>query len=331
MRIGVIGINFKSSPLEIREQFAKACQYCFGPHALCPKMRDVILLSTCNRTEIYFSGEDLAVTHSEILAILREFIAVTFEQRLYSFFGLDCFNHLAKVAAGLDSAILAETEIQQQVRGAYRACCSVFSLSSPLHFLFQKSLKISKDIRSRFPLPKGLASLESVLFELIAQPEKEILLIGNSQINRQIINFFQAKGACRMALCTRSLESVEEFAREKKIQIMSWNELPGFRNWDVVICATQHPTYVIGQDHQGAIKPQLLIDLSVPRLIDPLIAKDPRVHLINIEALATMVDSKRRRFLKQVGDSQTFLETAVEGYLDRFQQKTARRSVCVGF
>jgi glutamyl-tRNA reductase len=331
MRVGVVGVNFKSSPLEVREQLAKICQYCFSSCTLSPKRRDVILLSTCNRTEIYFSAQDLANTHSEILGTLRELIDIPFEQNLYSFFGADCFSHLAKVAAGLDSAILAETEIQQQVRRAYRLACSSSLLNGSLHFLFQKALKISKEIRTKFPLPRGLASLESVLFELIARSEREILLIGNSQINRQIINFFQAKGGYKMSLCTRSIEGAEEFAQEKGIQILGWETLIDWRHWDIVICATQHPFYVIKQDGQPAVKPQFLIDLSVPRLIDPALAIDPLVHLINMEELASIVDSKRRRLLKQIGDSQTFLETAVENCLDRLQQKEARRHACIGF
>ena len=134
-----------------------------------------------------------------------------------------------------------------------------------------------------------------------------------------------------MTLCTRSLEGAEEFAQEKRIQMMSWSRLTDWRHWDIVICATQHPSYVLKQDPRGATKPQLLIDLSVPRLIDPSLGSDPLVHLINMEALATLVDSKRRRLLKQIGDSQAFLESAVEGCLERFQQKAARRNACIGF
>ncbi len=91
MRVGVVGINFKTSPLEIREKLAKACHYCFSAQALSPKREGTVLLSTCNRTEIYFSAEDLAEAHSDILNVLREFIDAPFEQKLYSFFGPDCF------------------------------------------------------------------------------------------------------------------------------------------------------------------------------------------------------------------------------------------------
>lgn len=335
MRVGVVGINFKSAPLEIREKLAKACRYCFGPTALNSRLQDVILLSTCNRTEIYFSSENLAETQTEIIATLRDFVDIPFEQRLYSFFGPDCFLHLAKVAAGLDSAILAETEIQQQVRNAYRASCSVYSLSLPLHFLFQKTFKISKAIRSTFPLPRGLPSLESVLFELlkqtgISQPPK-VLLIGNSHINRQLLNFFYARGGLDMTLCTRSKESALGVITERRISLVGWEALPVWRDWDAVICSTCQGGYLLRQDNKGSSRRHLLIDLSVPRLIDPALARDPLIHLLNMEEISALVDGRRRCLLQQADITTTYLESSVARYLELFQQKLARKYACVGF
>ena len=330
MPIGVIGVNFKTAPLELREALSLACSYAFHPNSIGRKLENIVLLSTCNRTEIYFSANDLAEKHSEILSILREFVEVPFEQKLYSFFGPDCFLHLATVASGLDSAILAETEILNQVRRAYADSCRADCLDGSIHFFFQKSLKISKSIRTRFPLPRGLACLESMLLELsLHSGMNEILLVGNSQINRQIINVFQRKENFSLTLCTRSLESAEEFAIERSISLTNWDALENWQRWDIVICATQHRGYLIKEVISE--KPHLLIDLSVPRVIDPTLASHPQIRLLNMEEIATLVDAKRRRLLEKIDDSHAYLHEAVHSYLSSYHQKLSRKPTCINF
>ena len=113
------------------------------------------MLSTCHRTEIYFSALNLAEAHSEILQVLRREIALAFEHELYSYFGFDCFLHLGYVVSGLDSVIIAESEIQRQVKVAYEEVQWYYPLPSCLHFLFQKSLKIGKEKRGNILLSQG--------------------------------------------------------------------------------------------------------------------------------------------------------------------------------
>ena len=115
----MLGINHKLADLKLRELLAKASQRRFGAGISTHGSHHFILLSTCNRTEIYFCSDDLAATHTYLLSILRNEVDEEFDQKLYSYFGRDCFHHLARVTAGLDSAIVAETEIQGQVKKAY--------------------------------------------------------------------------------------------------------------------------------------------------------------------------------------------------------------------
>src|SRR3984957_2397898 len=159
MRVGVIGINAKSSELSLREHLAKATVKLFGAEALDALQFGFLFLSTCHRTEIYFSSLDLAATHSVILQLLRQEIDLPFEHNLYSYFGDECFTHLAKVVAGLDSVILGEGEIQRQVKRAYETAQVYRKLPAPLHFLFQKSFKIAKELRSSDFFPRGALSL----------------------------------------------------------------------------------------------------------------------------------------------------------------------------
>src|SRR5207244_4328762 len=131
-----------------REAIARAAQSLSGEKGIFFQ-HPIVVLSTCNRTEIYFSAENLAEAHSDLLAHFRKQIEEPFEHRLYSYFGIDCFAHLCRVASGLDSAILAETEIQRQVKVAYAAGRV---LPSCLHYIFQKALKVSKGMRNQMAI-----------------------------------------------------------------------------------------------------------------------------------------------------------------------------------
>src|SRR3954466_9975105 len=107
MRVGVVGINHKLADLKLRETLAKACQRRFSAGNSLHGNHSFVLLSTCNRTEAYFTSYELAETHTYLLNILRQEVFEEFDHKLYSFFGSDCFAHLARVTAGLDSAIIA--------------------------------------------------------------------------------------------------------------------------------------------------------------------------------------------------------------------------------
>ncbi len=222
MRIGVVGINYKLADLKLREQLAKACQRRFGVTQSIPGHHHFILLSTCNRTEVYFSSEDLATTHTYLLSILRNDIEEEFDHKLYSFFGVDCFSHLARVASGLDSAIVAETEIQGQVKAAYEVAASYHSLPKELHFLFQKALGISKKIRSELQLGRGMPSLEHAILNIgrhfFKIPEKaRILFIGASEINCKILFYLRTKNLYQI---------MTDRAKSSDIRSMATRSLP---------------------------------------------------------------------------------------------------------
>ncbi len=336
MRVGVIGINYKNSSLHLREILAKACRFCFSSEYFSYRMPGTILLSTCNRTEIYFGTDELTEAHGMILAELRQFIHEPFEQKLYSFFGADCFWHLAKVAAGLDSAILSETEIQMQVKQAYRTAVNHTNISCCLHFLFQKCLKISKEVRSAFPLPRGLPNLEKVLFQIVqktygSKPIR-ILFIGNSQINRQIIPFFRAKHNYLITLCTRHPAKAEALLQEGGIELVNWGILSSWFEWDVIICATQNHNYLLepNQVTKSLNAKGLIFDLSVPRNVDPSLGRHPAFQLYNMEELAQIVDVERRHHLGEVDAAHSLVIGAVDRQLEIYQEKLNRKLLCIG-
>jgi glutamyl-tRNA reductase len=330
VKVGVMGINYKSSDLSLREVIAKACERCLGSESAAAAKLNIVLLSTCNRTEIYFSDEDLAQAHSELLSLLREEVQVAFEHKIYSYFGIDCFAHLAKVAAGLDSQIVAETEIQRQVKGAYLNASLHRQLPSAIHFLFQKSLKISKSLRSNYPHLQTRVSLEDTLFNLSSLMLEEIqrrriFFVGNSEINRKIIHHFKRKGAGEMSLCTRAPAMASEL--DSSVKVCDWSHLTSWSEYDIVICGTSQHHTLLSEEQLSpdkALSSRLIFDLSVPRNVDPKLGRHPQIALLNIEELGKLILKRQRDHVREFKNWEEKIQSAASFQLALFHEKESR-------
>jgi len=256
MRVGVLGINHKLANLELREALAKICQKRLqfppfsNPHFSAHGLQSFVLLSTCNRTEVYFSSDDLAETHSYLLSILRENVEDDFDQKLYSYFGQDCLKHLSRVAAGLDSAIVAETEIQGQVKTAYETTHEYQTLPFDIHYLFQKSLAISKRIRNILPQKPGLPDIEHAIYQtgsaLITEKQNpSILFVGTSLINEKVLGYFKEKKLKNIAITNRSEDKGRLFALKYQTHFIPWSNLVNWPHFDWVIVATKASHFLI--------------------------------------------------------------------------------------
>lgn len=333
MRVGIIGINHKLADLQLRECFAIACQKRFHSLAEMQETHPFILLSTCNRTEIYFSSSDLAETHSLFLQILKEEIQEDFEQKLYSFFSQDCFLHLTKVATGLDSAIFAETEIQGQVKNAYEHASKQRKLPFSLHFLFQKSLKIAKELRTNFLSERGLQDLEQAIYQMGYQLFKKsikpsILFVGGSEINLKVLEYLLKKDYGTISLCNRTQERAEMLSAKFSIPCLPWQELHRWHEFDWVILGTKAQEYLIRETClvNPFEKQKLLIDLALPRNADPEIAKDPRIQLLNIDEINHMVNLGRKKVSEQMHKADHALLQAVIKQAELYHTKSAKRN-----
>lgn len=315
MQVGVLGINHKSAPLSLREQVAQVCDGYYQP--------DQVILSTCNRTEIYFSHTNLAEVQSQLFSQLKKRLNHSSEHAFYSFFGSECFYHLACVTAGLDSALLAESDIQRQVKLFYKQACHQVSLDPALHYLFQKSLKLSKDARSRFPLFHSAIHLEGMIYNLVDTllcPHPVLLLIGNSDINRKIIHYFSRRKKGKITLVTRNLREAYPFAMDYGVTLKSRDEISAASHYDGIISATTTEEYLITSLPVQS-RTRLIIDLSVPRSINPCFAYHPALTLFNMQQIGEL--SAKAHILRsgEIEQVKTFLESSSEAYTERFQRK----------
>ena len=329
MRVGVIGVNHKLAHLKLREKLAKACQKLLNCLYFNLKDHHFIVLSTCNRTEIYFSSDDLPILHSYLLAFLRQDIEEEFEQKLYSFFGVDCFSHLTKVAAGLDSAILGETEILGQVKVAYDIALKTNPLSKHLHFLFQKSLAIAKKVRTDLQLVGGMPELEHAIFQTGKQyfsnhKKTRLLFIGASDINQKVLGFLKSKNLFEIFLCNRTQAKAQFIADKNKIQMLEWSKLKDWVHYDWIIFGTKSPEYLVHYNeinYHSFNDKKLIIDLSVPRNVDPAIADHPGIDLLNIDEINNKLKAKRGDLVQTLFNAENKINENVHQYALRYLEK----------
>lgn len=331
MEVGVVGINHKSSLLHLREAISKVVTSSFEEEQGFSR----IILSTCNRTEIYFSGEDLPQIHGRILNRLRAEIKGSFEQHLYSYFHRDCFFHLAQVTTGLDSAILAESDIQRQVKLAYMNASLNEELPSSLHFMFQKSLKIGKAIRSLFPEIRPKRTLEQMLYSLRRnllgdQKNISVLMIGNSQINRKILAYFRHKKGLDITLCTRGVSSANDLVEKYGVRVASWKEVERWRGYQFIIAGSNYPEYLIRPEQSiERAAPILMVDLSMPRNIDPAIIRHPLIHLFNVDDISNLINQSKHQHLQEMRRCLSKIENEVSKQIIIFRKKSDQSPLCV--
>ena len=300
--VGVIGINHKSAPLAVREQVAKIASLRAFPGK--------VVLSTCNRTEIYFAQDDFADLKKEL----------NFSS--YTFFGVDCFSHLACVTAGLDSALLGETAIQAQVKRSYEAARSKSVLSSHLHYLFQKSLKLAKDARSCFPLFQSKNHLESLVFKLMdsfLEENPSLLFIGFSEVNRNIIRYLARRKKCRMTVLTRSLSHACQGTFDDCVILKGREELLNAHLYEGIISATTAQEYLL-LSLSSPFCTKLILDLSTPRTIDPRLAKT--LPLLNMQQMGELFAKMHPSHEAEVAKVKNFIDSSVLAYADRLERKS---------
>ncbi|MBA3238566.1 MAG: glutamyl-tRNA reductase [Parachlamydiaceae bacterium] len=328
MRIGVLGINSKLADLLLRENLAKVCQRFFAANNALHGSHSIVLLSTCNRTELYFSSDNLAETHTYILNLLRQHILGEFDQKLYSYFGCDCFLHLCRVTTGLDSAIFGETEIQGQVKIAYEQTTEYIALPKELHYLFQKSLMIGKKSRTLLPAHSNLLGLEHAIFQAGEKRFKmhenpKILFVGASKINCKVLSYLKGKQLSSITLCNRTQQIAQDIADLYHVELLDWKEIASWHQFDWIIFGTKSNDYIFTQKalEMPFSGSKLLIDLSVPRNVDPRVSEDPRILLLNIDQLNSTLTERRQQMKDFLGQVEELISDFTQRHTLIFNQK----------
>lgn len=325
MPILVLGLSHHTAPVTLRERFAFAEGRV--PETL-QLLRDAgivdegVILSTCNRVEIY------AATSTEprqAFAAMQEFLVRCHDYRdpltdeIYKLCEPQSVEHLFKVACGLDSMVLGETEILGQLKKAYELAFRHNHTGSRLNKAFQKAFNVAKHIRTETNIQRGSVSVGSVAVELAERifnslEARQVMVIGAGETSEKTARALLSRGARSIIVSNRSQERALALAAElggRAVHFEEWAE--EFQKIDIVISSTSAPHYVLDRAKLEPLmkrrhnKPLLLIDIAVPRDIEPEVNFLENVYLYNIDDLQAIADD----YLKQRQDELTRCEAII--------------------
>jgi glutamyl-tRNA reductase len=308
MDIFVIGLSHRTAPVAVRERMAFAEQEI--PHAL-TRLRgagvaeEAVIVSTCNRVELYAaSPHDPARTMEALRRFLlsERGIAEPLDEELYTLAPPRSVEHLFKVASGLDSMVLGETEILGQLKKAYDLALQHKHTGGRLNKAFQRAFNVAKQIRTETNIQRGSISVASVAVELAEKifetlTTRDVMVIGAGDTSEKVARALLSRGARSLLVSNRSFERAEALARDlggRAIQFDNWAD--EFRHIDIVISSTSAPHYILDRAKLKPLmairnnRPLLLIDIAVPRDIEPEVNFMDDVYLYNVDDLQTIAD-----------------------------------------
>jgi glutamyl-tRNA reductase len=336
MSVAVVGASHRTAPIELRERLA------FGrgelPGALAALAdapgAEAVVLSTCNRTELYLAGGDGGVALEQAEAMLAERLNVSPGEAarwLYVRRDREVVQHLFRVAAGLDSMIVGEPQIQGQVREAYAAAREAAAARGPvvgpaLNRMFQTALGVGGRVRSETGLGVGAASVSSAAVELAKKifgslKGRRALVLGAGEMSEVTLECLRGEGVRTAVVANRTYARAAELAERWGGTAIHWEEFAGaLPDVDIVICSTAAPRPVLTLERfraalpKGARRPLCIIDIAIPRDVETTVGDQENVFLYNIDDLQGIVDASLDRRRAELPAAEHIVAEGVEEF-----------------
>jgi glutamyl-tRNA reductase len=323
--IGIIGLDHNTAPLEVREKFYIKEESI--PDVL-SRIRqegidEAVVVSTCNRTEIYFSGDDNDAMVAKVRNVLSDTVKAEgdwFDRYMYIFQDEDAFRHLFLVASGLDSMVIGEPEIFGQVKEAYRIAASSRSTGFFLNKTFHKTFNVAKRIRTETKIGYNPLSISSMAVELAKRifgglDEKKILVVGAGEMCETALKYFQKEGLSDIFVTNRTYQRAHKLADEIIGEARSFESLFELLTAvDVVLTSTGSDVPLITLDmvHMAMKKrknrPIFFIDIAVPRDVEPAVNDVDNVYLYDIDDLKELSQKHLSNRVKESEKAQVIID-----------------------
>ena len=329
MQLFALGLNHHTAPVSIREQVA------FQPERLVQALGDLVrakpvkeaaIISTCNRTELYFATEEpqyaadwFAEYHRMALHDLAPYL-YTFPQR-------DAVRHVFRVASGLDSMVIGEPQILGQVKDAVRQAEQAGTLGTTLHKLFQRTFSVAKEVRSTTAIGANTVSMAAAavhlserIFERVS--EQRVLFVGAGEMIELCAAHFGGEQPKKMTIANRTPARAKALAERFSADVLRLDQVAeSLAAYDIVVSCTGSPLPIIGLGMvERALKarrhrPMVMVDLAVPRDIEPEVAALGDVFLYTVDDLAKVVDSGLESRHAAVIEAEGIIDERVDGFL----------------
>lgn len=346
MSIAVVGVSHHTAPVEVRERFvfSDAQAEAVLLRLTADAAEEAVLLSTCNRTELYLrlgglpedaamsearAAEERRLAEAEQLLAERAGMSVELARgHLYRRRDEGCVRHLFEVVTSLDSMILGEAQIQGQVKGAYERSAAMGNrvIGPVLSRLFQSALAVGGRVRSETDLGRGAASVPSAAVELAKKifgslKGRQALILGAGEMSELALECMAGEGVESVVVANRTTERARAMARRVGGRAVGYPELPELlRSTDIVIAATAapHPVLTVEEVQRafpdGPRHPLLIVDIALPRDVEPEVGKLDNLFLYDIDDLRQMVDENLERRRSEVPEARRIVVDAAADF-----------------
>jgi glutamyl-tRNA reductase len=325
-------INQKTAPVAVRERFAFGADELPGALAILrQEMGNGVLLSTCNRTELYVDARRERDLPQKALDFLSEAKGMTdgvFDENFHFYNEVQAVHHLFRVTASIESQVIGEAEILGQVRAAFAAATEAHSTNAYLARLFHSAIRVGRRARSETAIGRHGLSVSAAAVALARRTigdlsDRCVLVISAGEAGKLTAHALKDCGIARMLVVSRRLERAQELAAELAGEALPLERLgEALGRSDIVITSSGAPSFVIGpQMVRDAMAcrdgcPLLLIDIAVPRDIDPAVRSMESVHLYDIDDLQSLADANRRARQRESAAVEAIAEDEATRFLD---------------
>ncbi len=339
MAVWALGLNHNTAPLDLRGKFAFAIEHMppvlSGLKSIIKSQGEAAILSTCNRTEIYCAAKQLALPETfQWLAHAGGVSPEVLHAHTYTLQDAGAARHAFRVASGLDSMVLGEPQILGQMKDAVRVASELGALGTTLHQLFQRSFSVAKEVRTSTEIGAHSISMAAAAVRLAGQlfedlSKVNVLFVGAGEMIELCATHFSAKNPKSITIANRTQERGERLADQFKGHAMRLADLPErLHEFDIVISCTASTLPLIGL---GAVeralkgrrnRPMFMVDLAVPRDIEPEVKSLSDVYLYTVDDLSGVVQTAQANRQAAVAEAELIIDAGVQSFVKWLDQRS---------
>ncbi|NWF94245.1 MAG: glutamyl-tRNA reductase [Syntrophaceae bacterium] len=341
MELIVVGLNHKTAPIEIRERLAfpeERMEHALNQVKSLPSLKENMIVSTCNRVEIYAAVREAEGAMADLKAFLSRYHGLPlkeFETNLYYLVGEEAVRHIFRVASSLDSMVVGEPQILGQIKSAYNVAVEAKSSGLILHRLLHRAFHVAKRVRTETKIGNSAVSVSYVAVELAKKifgslEKRTVLLVGAGEMSELAARHLVSAGVEKVWVTNRTYDRAIALAQEFRGEAIPFEEMNrGLRIVDIVISATNSPEHILHHDHVVRVmkdrkqKPIFFIDIADPRDIEPRVGDVENVYLYNIDDLQKVANDNIEDREKEARKAETIIQEEVAKFLNWYRSLEA--------
>jgi glutamyl-tRNA reductase len=340
MKLFCVGLSHHTANVETRERFAGDASADLTLRAA--GCAEALVLATCNRVEVYGASEKRVPTDEIARCLSRKTVVSNGGDSkappFYRYEGENCVRHLFRVASGLDSMVVGETEILGQAKKAYEAAHASGAVGPWLHRLFQRAFRVAKQVRTHTDITRGSVSVGSVAVDLAQRifgqlNSCKVLVLGAGETSERTARALVSRGVSDLRVSNRSNTHAEDLAQRVGGQAVEFEEWPRqCREIDILITSTSSETALLTPTNLTPMlgnridRPLFIIDIAVPRDVDPAVNDMEGVYLYDIDSLRSVAEQSLLMRRQQIASAEVIIADHVADFVEKISHELNRTS-----